>query len=245
MKIIDVNAMMGPWMFPVRYKDEAGLISYLDTYQITSAITYHSGAKLDPYEFNPLMSQIAQNSKNRISACHVIDPILYTDEMLNRDLIKYKPSGVRMFPKTGRFILDEFYCSHILSVLDKLHMPLFLDSDEAPDHKDLPVLAKQYPNIPIVILRPPFNNSRFIVPLLTKLDNVYFDMSIMINAGFLDELVNEIKAGGKLLFGSALPHHVPSGSLGMILYADISDNAKEAILHNNWERLEGGICYDD
>ncbi len=244
MKMIDINTMLGPWMFPVRYKDENGLLSYLDTYHITSAVTYHSGAKLDPFEFNPLMSRIAQDSGGRISACHVIDPILYTSAALKKNIGEYRPCAVRMFPKTGRFILDRFYCSHILSVLDEARMPLLLESEEAPDHQVLPVLAAQYPDIPIVILRPPFNNSRFIKPLLAKLDNVYFDVSIMINTGFLDELVNEAGAGKKLLFGSALPHHVPSGSLGMILYADISDDARNDILHSNWERLTGGIRYD-
>jgi predicted TIM-barrel fold metal-dependent hydrolase len=244
MNIIDINTMVGPWMFPVRYKDEDGLLSYLDTYHISSAVTYHSGAKLDPYEFNPLMSSIEQRSGGRIRACHVIDPILYTSTTLKKNIAKHRPCAVRMFPKTGRFILDKFYCSHILSVLNESHMPLLLESEEVPDHQVLPVLASQYPNVPIVILRPHFNNSRFIKPLLTKLDNVYFDISIMINTGFLDELVNEVGAGKKLLFGSALPHHVPSGSLGMILYADISDDARNDILHDNWEHLIGGICYD-
>jgi uncharacterized protein len=245
MKITDINTMTGPWMFPLRFSDADGLLKNMDDYRISNAVTYHSAAKLDPVKYNREMSDIAYSSKNRIYACSIIDPILYNRQELYETLMELKPSAARMFPRSSRFILNGFYCDHILSVLNSFHMPLLLDADEAPDFKDLPELASSYPDMPFILLNCHFNSSRYITPLVTKLDNIYFDMSTLINTGYIEELVNERCGSGRLLFGSGLPFHVPAGSLAMIFYSKIDDDDKSNILSLNWDRLMEGICYDN
>ena len=48
-----------------------------------------------------------------------------------------------------------------------------------------------------------------------------------------------------LLFGSGLPTYEPSGALGLLYYSSVTQEDRENIAFRNWERLEGGIRFDD
>ena len=248
MKIIDINVMAGPQSAPTRYRDAKGLIKILDDYRISTAVVCHSAAQMVPWQFNEEMSQIAEDSSGRIQACHILDPMLYEknetgEGTLTERLKKNRPAAVRMLPKTQNYPLNSFFCGHILEVLNELRLPLLLDASEAPSFEDIPQLAQEFPEIPIVILRRYFNCSRALTPLLTKLTNVYIDINIIIDTGYLEELVNNRCGSEKLLLGSGLPWHVPAGGLSMVHYSTIENNHKENILYKNWERLQKEIRY--
>jgi predicted TIM-barrel fold metal-dependent hydrolase len=250
MKVIDVNVQLGPSQFPTRYRTAEGLLSYLDDYRISSAVVCHSAAPLTPWIYNGEMSRIAAASGGRLSACHVLDPMLSEKSepgngTLTERLKATRPAAVRMLPVSQKYPLNAFFCDHILDVLNDLRLPLLLSAEEVPDLADIPSLARDFPDLPIVILRHYFNSTRSMTPLLTKLNNVYIDMNIVIDTYYLDELVKERCGSEKLLLGSGLPNHVPAGGLSMVLYSDIDDCHKENILHANWERLQGGIRYDN
>jgi len=249
-KIIDVNVMLGPWKSPTRYSTAEGLYKYLDDYRIAAAVVYHSAAQMNPWEYNGEISRIAGESGGRLRACHVLDPMLVEksepgEGTLLERLKANRPAAVRLLPRAQKYPLNAFFCDQVLGVLNELRLPLLLDAGEMPPVEDIPVLARDFPDMPIVILRHYFNNSRSLTPLLVKLSNVYIDMNITIDTGYLEELVNERCGSEKLLFGSGLPHHVPAGGLSMILYSTIDERHKKNILHANWERLQGGIRYDD
>jgi predicted TIM-barrel fold metal-dependent hydrolase len=250
MKIIDVNVMLGPWPAPARYCTVDGLLQYLDDYRIASAVVCHSAAQMNPWQYNGEMSRIAVESGGRVLACHVLDPMLVEQSepgegTLKERLMANRPVAVRMMPKAQNYPLNAFFCDQVLDVLNDLRLPLLLDADEAPSFADIPPLARDFPDIPFVILRHYFNCSRSLTPLLTKLNNVYIDMNTIIDTGYIEELVNERCGSEKLLLGSGLPHHVPAGGLSMVLYSTIDERHKQNILHGNWERLQGGIRYDN
>ena len=101
-------------------------------------------------------------------------------------------------------------------------------------------MAQAFPHVPMILLRYGLNESRTINPLLKYTDNVYFDMSTMLDCGQLEEITEKF-GSERLLFGSGLPSFVPSGALGLLTYAGIREEDRENIAHNNFERLEGGI----
>lgn len=249
MNIIDINVMLGSFAAPSRYRNADGLLSMLDDYRISSAVVCHTAAQMTPWLYNAEMSGIARASGGRIAACHMLDPMLEEkcepgEGSLIERLRINRPAAVRLLPATQKYPLSAFFCDQILNALNTLRLPLLLDAAELPSLADIPSLAADFPELPIVILRHYFNHTRSITPLLTKLKNVYIDMNIMIDTGYLEELVNERCGSEKLLLGSGLPVHVPAGGLSMILYSPIADNHKENILHANWERLQRGIRYD-
>lgn len=250
MKIIDINVMLGPSQCPNRYRTTQGLMGYLDDYRISSAVVCHSAAQITPWVYNAEMTRISADSGGRILACHVLDPMLVEKNeqgygTLAERLKASRPAAVRMLPKTQNYPLNAFFCDKILSVLNDMRLPLLIAAEEAPAFAEIPSLARDFPDMPIVLLRNTFFFAHSITPLLSKLSNVYVDMGIMIDTGFIEELVNEYGVGEKLLFGSGLPDHVPAGGLSMLIYSTIDDKHKENIFHANWERLQGGIRYDD
>lgn len=248
-KITDVNVMLGPWRSPMRYRTADGLYEYMNDYRITAAVVYHSAAQLNPWEYNAEISRIAVESGGRLMACHVLDPMLAEkcepgEGSLMERLKANRPAAVRLLPRSQHYPLNTFFCDQILGVLNELRLPLLLDAGEMPSVEDIPPLARDFPDMPIVILRHYFNSSRSLTPLLVKLSNVYVDMNIIIDTGYLEELVNDRCGSEKLLFGSGLPHHVPAGGLSMVFYSTIGEEHKKNILYANWERLQGGIRYD-
>lgn len=250
MRIIDVNVQLGPQSTVSRYRDESGLLRYLDDYRIDSAVAWHTASQMEPWRYNAEMNRIAAHSNGRIHACHLLDPQLSErsepgEGNLETRLKTGRPVAVRMMPKTQNYPLTAFFCDHILGVLDRLRLPLLLDAEEGPPLAELPALARDFPHLPIVILRHYCNCSRTLSPLLEKLENVYIDIDTIIDTGYLEELVLGNCGSEKLLLGSGLPHHVPAGGLSMVLYSTMEDRHKENILHANWERLQRGIEYDD
>jgi predicted TIM-barrel fold metal-dependent hydrolase len=249
-KIIDVNVMLGPWHAPTRYRTPDGLLRVLDDYRIASAVVYHSAAQMVPWQYNAEITRLTSESGGRLLACHVLDPMLAErsepgEGSLGERLRASRPAAVRLLPKTQRYPLSAFFCGQVLGALNELRLPLLLDAAEAPPLEDLPPLARDYPDLPIVILRHYFISSRALTPLLVKLDNVYLDVNTIIDTGYLEELVDERCGSEKLLLGSGLPHHVPAGGLSMVLYSTMEERHKHNILHANWERLQGDIRYDD
>ena len=111
--------------------------------------------------------------------------------------------------------------------------------------QELPRVAADYPNMPIIILQFGFNHSRTVFPVLKNCKNVYFDISHMLDCGQVEEICQRC-GSSNLLFGTNLPADDPAGPLGVLLYNHrITAEEKENIAHGNWERLEGGIRYDD
>lgn len=246
MRIIDINCMIGSWPAKQRQFLEPGdLIAEMDKYRIYGCVAFHSMSLWSPKRGNALMKRLSVKSSGRVKPCYVLEPNLGGSGTPNADeLIKQlrdeKPAAVKLYPNAKNFRADEFYCGELLEVLDQLAMPVIFDADQAPGFESLPELAKAYPGIKFIILRHGFKESRYIIPIIRKRDNVFFDTSIMVDTGLIEEIV--CKYGSeKLVFGSGMPFYVPAGALSLILYARIRDEDRENILCKNWLRLEEGI----
>lgn len=243
MKITDINCMIGNWITRRRnYKTPDELLAVMDQYRISDCVAFHSTAVWAPKRGNAVMREIAENSSGRIKACYLLEPNLGSSvmpdaEQLLKQLKEEQPAAVKLDPVSKKYILNDFFCGELLEVLSELELPILFDSGEV-QFDNLPRLAKAYPKIKFVVLRRGLNESRYIIPMIKKLSNVYFDTSVMIDTGIIEEIVNNY-GSEKLLFGSALPFYVPAGAISMILYSRIKDDDKENILYKNWSSIEG------
>lgn len=250
MQIFDFNCAIGEPMRSTRYSTAEGLLSWLDKYHIDGALAYHSEAMREPEMGNRLMMEAAAASGGRLKPCLVLNPSLQSlgipgeGTPLER-LMKLRPSAVRIFPGEQLYPFDPFYAEEILQVCQQLHLPLIVDCPyDMLFMTRLPEVCKTYPDVPIILLRFLYNRSRLYMPILKKLPNVYLDMSTHIDVGGMEEVVQRF-GSEHLLFGSGLPIYEPSGALGLLLYAQISDTDRANIASSNFLRLEGGIRYDD
>lgn len=250
MKIIDINCMLGTWPSEkLRFSDNAGLLREMDSYNISTGIAFSSIALWSPERGNQLINEAVAASNGRVKACYILDPILCRSDMswessLLIRIKKEKPSAVKLYPNRNCFTLDSFYCGEFLEMLNELSMPILFDADQAPSFEKLPDLARTYKNIKFIILRHSMNRVKYTIPIIKKLDNVYFDTSVMADTGLIEEIVNKY-GSEKLLFGSGIPFYVPAGALALVLYSRIREGDKEKILSLNWENIERGIRYDD
>ena len=247
MKIIDINAGLGIALKSRRYTDESGLIRYLDGYRIESAVTWNGAADRHPEAGNAEMLAISARSGGRLLPCMLLEPALDSlglpgeGDVIAR-LRQSAPAAVRVVNGADpKLWLDKFYAQDILRPLNETRMPLIISGDYGPDllHA-LPEMAEAFPDVPLILLRHGLNQFRTIQPLLKYTKSVYFDMSTMLDAGGIEEIVRKF-GSERLLFGSGLPQFVPSGALGLLMYTDISEADRENIAHANFERLEGGI----
>lgn len=250
MHIIDINCAIGEPMRSKRYSTAEGLLQWLDQYRIDGALAYHSEAMREPEMGNSLMVQAAAASGGRLKLCLALNPSLESlgipgeGTPLER-LKKLRPSAVRIFPTEQLYPFDTFYAEEILQVCNQLCLPLIVDGTyDNCFLTQLPNVCRAYPDVPIILLRFLYNRSRQYMPILKKLPNVYLDMSTHVDVGGMEEIVERF-GSTNLLFGSGLPTYEPSGALGLLLYAQISDDHRENIASGNFLRLEGGIRYDD
>lgn len=252
MKIIDINCAVGESFNSPRYRTAQGLVEWMDRYRLDHAVTYQGVAMRDPELGNRQMLEDCAVSGGRLSPCLVVNPSLQSlgipgeGSALER-LRAARPAAIRTFHDDQKYPFTSFFAEKILSAAQELHMPVIVSPTYKPFMQffpQLPSICADFPDVPLILLRVGFNRSRVIFPVLEKLPNVYFDMSIMLDCGQIDEIV-ERYGSGNLLFGSGLPDYEPSGALGLLYYSCISQEDKENIAHRNWERLQGGIRYDD
>ena len=199
---------------------------------------------------NCMLIEMAAASGGKLRACMALNPSLVNLGLPGEGtpverLKALRPSAVRVFPDEQKFLFNSFYASDILDACQELHMPVIVTKayDDMFIH-DLPDVCEKYPDVPIILPRFGQNKSRYYFPILKKLPNVYLDMSIMLDVASIEEICQRF-GSERLVFGSALPNYEPSGAYGLLFYANISQQEKENIAHANFERLEGGIRYDD
>lgn len=247
MRILDANVGVGMPAKSYRYSDMEGLIKCLDEYRISEALVYNTEAMRDPWEGNARMIDFAAGCAGRVKPCVWLDTSLddfgLPGEGSARDRFSaLKPSAARVLQgESGHLPMDKFYAQDILTPLNEMRMPLIIDGDYTHDFfRALPYMANAFPDVPMIIIRKGLNDSRIINPLLKYTRNVYFDMSIMLDCGQIEELVEKF-GGERLLFASGLPQYAPAGALALLLYSEIPEDEREMIAHGSFERLEGGI----
>ncbi|MCQ2446425.1 MAG: amidohydrolase [Clostridia bacterium] len=249
MKIIDVNATVGESLKYTRYQASDRLLAFMDDYRIAEAFTWSADCLRSPIEGNGRMMKEAAASEGRLRFVAYLDPSvpgmgLPEGKTLKERLIAARPAAVRINPVDGKYPFHVFYLQELLPTLEELRLPRIVDGGyDSLFWSNLPEVAKAYPKLPIILLRVGLNTSRVTMPLLKYTENVYFDMSIMLDVGQIEE-ITELGKVDRLLFASGLPTYEPSGSLANLFYAEISDADKEAIAHGNAERLLAGRQFD-
>ena len=243
MKIIDVNLTIGGRDSVGKEIDLAYLLDLMEDYRIDHGICYHQHALLDPKDGNVKMAALAKEAGGKLSVCAVLDPILGADNLpgegtLTDRLVAFQPACLRIFPSFVRLPFHPFYWEEILNAANALGLPLIVDYEYNDEFFcNIPDISAQYPNVKFILIRQGCCQGRRILPLLQKRENVYFTIERMLDNLQLEEI--EEKCGcDKLLFGSGYPERPHAGTLGLVMYADITAENREKILYKNWEGMQ-------
>ena len=98
-------------------------------------------------------------------------------------------------------------------------------------------IAEKYPNVRLILGHSCWDDWGGAIALANDFPNVYLEITAAERMpGYIDRAVHEAGAS-KILFGTDLPWFNPQFTLGCVLFADIDDDDRHAILHRNAERL--------
>ncbi len=149
-----------------------------------------------------------------------------------------KMRGLRLFPQTHKYQLSPWVVGELCEWCIQYNLPLFLWHVEI-GWNDVHDLAASFPKLPVVIetqWQKILYHIRDLFSLLRVCPNVLVESSNFVGHDYLTQMVKNFGAE-RLLFGSFLPVNDPYASIGMILDADINDEAKRQIAGKNLQRL--------
>ncbi|MFH1009531.1 MAG: hypothetical protein V1800_18800 [Candidatus Latescibacterota bacterium] len=138
--------------------------------------------------------------------------------------------AVRVFPNTFRYALVDWCVGTLCELLIEKQMPLFVFHTETT-FQDLYGIAQRYPDLQIVLesqVRKILYHTRMVLPLLRACPNIALEISNFCGQGMIEYTVNAL-GPERLLFGTFAPANDPLVPLGMLLQANISEEAKRAI----------------
>ena len=153
-----------------------------------------------------------------------------------KDLQAAGVHAVRAFPTRHKFCLDLVSCGDLLELFTAYLVPVLIPLDEFPDGwQGVYNLLRNFPNLPLVLTETGcWGEDRYFRPLMRTYDKFFISTNRLETAGQLKGIVDNV-GPDHLVFGSGLPRNYPGGYTMMLLRADISDDAREAIGYRNIE----------
>ena len=243
LRFFDTNVWLGrPAGFPLA-KELAGadLGNILQKYYITGALVSHWwGKTVSPQDGNRALHEIVPHLGDNISAIWTGLPLWPAESGLlpGAEMDDGNVAGVRIFPKSHHFPLAGWCIGSLCRWLVERRLPLHIWHVEL-DWPELYVLAKEFPNLTIIVetqTQKILYHTRPLFALMRDCGNVMVELSNFVGPGFVEYAVRTFGAE-RFIFGSFLPMNDPFVAIGLILDADISDSDKIRIAGENTRDL--------
>jgi len=244
MTIFDFNVAIGRYARPGLgcFDTPAELSLALDAQGISEALVFHAlAAEGDMVAGNKLLTELLA-SHSRLHACWVVAPS-YAGDLPEADrwievAREAHVRAVRIFPRYHLYSIDEHCMGPLAAVLARAHMPLIIDfaarhwSEQVIPWVSIVTLAKQHPNLNIVIAGTTVGDVRDMFAVLRSVPNVHFDTSTLIMPETHAQLANAGHAS-RLLFGTGLPRRAPECALQQLLCSNLPKAELNAIAAGN------------
>ncbi len=218
---------------------KSDVIELMDRCGIDAALVYHTMARdYAPIFGNQELIKILKEEP-RLFGCYVAMPH-FTGEMPPpdvwlEDFNKNKFKAVKIFPQTHKFEVNSYSLDLMLNMLQAEKIPLLVDITEI-NFGALEFMATRYPRLPILVQKLYWDQSRQLIPLFAKLNNIHIEFSSYQGFCLPDWFWKQFGAE-RLLFGSEMPIKTPGAARSLIDYADISEKDKQLIAAGNLMRL--------
>ena len=166
----------------------------------------------------------------------------YVADMLERGI-----RAVRVWPPPYHgYLADPWALGPLWDELADQRIPVLVatsDLGRFPDQpasgfsaKNLYEICRQYPTLPVVVLRLNFSALSIAVPLLRECPNLSVELSYFTTHRGVEYLVHQVGAP-RLLFGSGLPWGSPGPGIAAVRYAMIDEEERQLIAGENLRRL--------
>lgn len=238
-EIIDSNTVFGPW--PLVRADMAvdRLVKALENHGVSRALAVSTVGALHNHGDGNAETLRLCAGKDMLIPVATIDPRGYFGAVgLPSKLAEQGFRMFRFFPLLQDWSLDHAAFCDVLDEINMTGLPVMVQARETgcPTAMAGNLIGRQ--NI-FILEGVSFENMAEAVAVMRKHDNVMVDTRELRVPGALRFLVDQI-GSDRIIFGSGCLRSSLAASLNYVTDAEISDDAKAAILAGNIKRLLGG-----
>ena len=205
-------------------------------------VSHWLGKTVSPQEGNRALTELLPAFSDDHYAIWTGLP-LYPEEpgpLPGKDKVLDRVKGVRIFPASHRFLLEDFVAGALFDFLLQARLPLFVWHTEL-DWSSLHEIAGRYPELTIIVetqTQKILYHMRTLLPLMKERPNVLLDTSNLAGQDYLEYGVKTL-GPQRFVFGSFMPVFDPLSPIGTILDAKISKADKKLIAGDNLRRITG------
>lgn len=143
-------------------------------------------------------------------------------------------------PEHDSWLLEEWVSDPLFKAMESRRLPLYTLERMVPVDS-VAELAGRYPDLPIISAGGNYRSQRTYMPLLENFPNVSLSIGNNNDIWMGIEQIVERCGPERLLFGTNYPETEAMTAVTMLVYADISDEAKQMIGSTNMDNLMKGI----
>jgi len=251
----DCNATIGRAAAPIlgSYLEADALLGEMDDFGIDQALINHVYAQEVDYRVgNEEVARASADSGGRLAGAGVLAPSLelrgsngealsYVDELIDQGFRAF-----RLDPNPTHHIMDasvygrqyaiaEETVGAVLDALSVRRAPLFLELAQVT-WPEVYATCRDHADLPVVLLNVTYPHKRSLFAGLDRYPNLYCDTSSYHAFRGIEE-ITELFGSSRLLFGTRLPVYNALAAIGNVMYAAVSEPAREAIAGGNLRLL--------
>ena len=236
---------LGPYYhFHIAHNDAAGMVAEMDRLGIRQGwISSHAAIAADAPYGNDEVAQAVRAYPDRFVGYVVVDGN-YADEVateLDARLAQPEFKMIKLHPSLSGYPIDGPNCEPVWKAAIEHNCPVLTHAwagDRLCGPGNLRRVLEKHPEVRLVfghaLFTPSFEGA---AALARDFENLFLDATTSNHAFGMIEHAVETAGAERILYGSDMPFISAAGAVGKVLYADIDDDAKAAILGGNARRL--------
>jgi hypothetical protein len=244
----DCNVWLGrPEGFPLARSADAGTIEeVMRTRSLRGVLVSHwEAVSLSAQHGNRSLLEAISALPDGCRAVYTGLPLFPADDgpLPGRGSPLLNLAGVRLFPRSHGYNLQNWVIGPLLDWLERRGLPLFVWHTEV-EWEELYGLASNRPHLSFIVetqREKVVYHTRVLFSLMRACENVYVESSNLVGSGYVEYAVREFGAC-RVLFGSFFPVNDPSVVMGMVIDADIDERDRQLIASGNILRLIEGVA---
>lgn len=160
-------------------------------------------------------------------------------DKLVAEMLQLGVRAARIYPKAHGFPVIPEVCGPLFEALQEARLPLFVDVAQL-DLNATVNLAKQYPQLPVVLCGVAWGSDRLIYGRFAEVPNLHLE-TWAFQGHRAYERFTAAFGSERLLFGTDLPNRSPGAARMMACYEQITEGDRRNIAGGNLLRLLAGV----
>lgn len=158
-------------------------------------------------------------------------------EQLYDEMKKQKIGAIFLDPGAHRYVLNSLTMGDVFCAAQEKKIPVILSTCNNIPIEKIYEIMKDFPSLTVIMNDGDcWPNGRKLYPLLYNYERFYLDLSYVMDAGGIEDMVGRFGAE-RLLFGTGFPSRYTGSMLAVLRAAEIDKKSRELIMGRNLERI--------